>query len=191
MTYLPKLLPVRVYGDEMLRRKADEIESITDEIREFIQDLVHTMYLRDGVGLAAPQAGKSIRVFVMDPLWSREGNEKNPVALINPVIESYAGESENEEGCISIPGIFANVCRPSRIGYSYTDIDGKQHCESAEGFDAIVFQHEFDHLEGVLFTDRISSLAKLKLKRRLKELEKGTVNGENIRTDIFIADEDE
>lgn len=187
----PKLLPVRVYGDDILRRKADVVTDISPEIREFIQDLIHTMYLRDGVGLAAPQAGRSIRVFVMDPLWGREGGEKKPIVLINPSIENPSGESENEEGCISIPGIFASVCRPSRIQYSYTDLEGNRHSASAEGFEAIVIQHEYDHLDGVLFTDHVGSLVKLKLKRRLRELEKSTVNGENIRYDIYATDEEE
>lgn len=181
-----RLLPIRVYGDEILRRKAEAISEVTDELREFIRDLVHTMYERDGVGLAAPQVGHSIRMFVMDPWWGHDSDDPAPRVLINPELISSSGESSSEEGCISIPGIYAEVSRPSSITYAYTDPDGKRHTVDASGFEAIVFQHEFDHLEGVLFTDKISTLSKLKLKRRLKELEQTAVNGENIRTDIYV-----
>lgn len=180
----PIILPVRILGDEVLRQKAVEVGPITDEIRDFAADLAHTMYLRDGVGLAAPQVGKSIRMFAADPWWGREEKPKNPLVLIDPVIETSSGESVNEEGCISIPGIYADVVRPSAITISYTGLDGERYKLELEGFAAIVMQHEYDHLNGVLFIDRISALAKLKLKRRLKELEKSAVDGVNIRTDL-------
>ena len=154
-------------------------------------DLVHTMYLRDGVGLAAPQVGKSLRIFAADPWWGREEREKAPLVLIDPVIEGSSGESVNEEGCISIPGIYADVVRPSAITISYTDLDGRRQKLDLEGFAAIVMQHEFDHLEGVLFTDKISPLAKLKLQRRIKELMKSAVDGVNIRYEVDSDAEEE
>lgn len=180
----PVLLPVRIIGDEILRQKAEPVAEIGPEIREFTRDLVHTMYLRDGVGLAAPQVGKSLRIFAADPWWGREERQKEPLVLINPVIEASSGESVNEEGCISIPGIYADVARPSSITISYTDLDGQRQKLDLEGFAAIVMQHEYDHLDGVLFTDKISPLTKLKLKRRIKDLEKKTVNGVNIRYEV-------
>lgn len=177
----PALLPIHILGDEILRRKLKEVEVIDDEIKDFVQDLIHTMYERDGVGLAANQVGKDLRIFVMDATWTRDHKGKNPRVMINPVIESSSGESANEEGCISIPDIYAEVIRPSSIAYSFTDLDGNRHRESVSGYSAIVFQHEYDHLDGVLFIDKISTLTKLKLKRKLREIEKTTVDGVNIR----------
>jgi len=177
----PQLLPIHILGDEILRRKLQEVKEITDEIRDFAADLIFTMYERDGVGLAANQTGKDLRIFAMDATWTRDHKGKNPRVMINPVIEEFAGESANEEGCISIPDIYAEVTRPSTITYSFTDLEGNRHRETVSGYPAIVFQHEYDHLDGVLFIDKISSLAKLKLKRKLREIEKTAVDGVNIR----------
>jgi len=184
----PVLLPVRVIGDAILRQRAGAVGAITPAVQELAQDMVHTMYLRDGVGLAAPQVGHSLRLVVVDPYWGREGGEKNPLVMIDPAITASSGETVNEEGCISIPGIYADVTRPSAISVTFTGMDGRQRSVDFTGFAAVVVQHELDHLDGVLFVDRISSLAKLKLKRRIRELEKTAVDGVNIRTDIFVAE---
>jgi len=184
----PELLPVRIYGDSILRQKAAPVDLEEPGLPDFLQDLMHTMYERDGVGLAAPQVGVGKRIFVIDPGWSGEEKHRQPRVIINPVVESSSGETVYEEGCISIPGIYARVIRPSTIRVSFTDPQGNRISEELTGYSAIVFQHEYDHLEGVLFTDRISALAKLKLKRRLKELEQTTVDGVNIRADIFRPD---
>ncbi|HRY83408.1 MAG TPA: peptide deformylase [Candidatus Cloacimonadota bacterium] len=177
----PRLLPIRILGDEILRRKLQEVKTFDAELRDFVADLTHTMYERDGVGLAANQVGKDLRIFVMDATWTRDHKGKNPRVMINPVIEESSGESVNEEGCISIPDLYADVTRPSSITYSYYDIEGNKHREMVSGFPAIVFQHEYDHLDGILFIDKINSLTKLKLKRKLREIEKSTVDGVNIR----------
>ncbi|PKN72942.1 MAG: peptide deformylase [Candidatus Cloacimonetes bacterium HGW-Cloacimonetes-3] len=176
----PVLLPVRLYGDEILRTKLKECDVFDPALQAFIPDLVHTMYERDGVGLAANQVGSHFRVFVIDPAWAREDASPNPIVMINPIIESREGEVDNEEGCISLPGIFAYVHRAVRISYSYSDPQGNRLHETAEGFKAVVIQHEYDHLEGIVFTDRIGILAKLKLKRKLNELVARAVNGVNI-----------
>ena len=181
MNKVPQLLPVRLFGDLILGQKLPECDVSAQELQDFIPDMIHTMYLRDGVGLAANQVGSTFRLFVIDPYWSREDAKPNPIVMINPIIETRDGEIEGEEGCISLPGIFAFVHRAARITYSYTDPSGIRHQESAEGFKAVVIQHEFDHLEGVVFTDRIGILAKLKLKRKLNELSALVVNGINIR----------
>lgn len=191
MTRNPELLPVRIYGDEVLRLKAEKISEITPEIRNFIDDLTHTMYERDGIGMAAPQAGKSWRILVIDTDWAKEGGELNPRIMINPEIHETSGETENEEGCLSLPGIHAKVIRPSFIRYSYTDIDGNRIEDSAEGWEAVVIQHEYDHLDGILFTDRVRMLSRLTLRFRLKELENKAVNGENILYDIYNFDLEE
>jgi len=181
---VPQLLPVRVYGDDILRTKAEEITEITPEIRDFIEDLTYTMYERDGIGMAAPQAGKLWQVFVIDTDRSVD-SEPDLRVMINPVIHESSGETENEEGCLSFPGIYANVIRPSHIRYSYTDLDGNRIQSTADGWEAVVIQHEYDHLNGVLFTDRFRILTKLTLRSRLKELESMAVNGENIQHDIY------
>ncbi len=175
-----KLLPIRLYGDEILRNKLPECDPHDPALQAFIPDLIFTMYQRDGVGLAANQVGSTFRVFVIDPGISEEGAEPNPAVMINPLIESREGEINGDEGCISLPGIFAAVNRAKKISYSYTDPEGQRHHETAEGYKAVVIQHEYDHLEGIVFTDRLGTLAKLKVKRRLKELASTTVNGTNI-----------
>jgi peptide deformylase len=175
----PHLLPVRLYGDEILKKKLPECDPHNQALQDFIPDLIYTMYERDGVGLAANQAGSEFRVFVIDPFWSREDTPKEPIVMINPVIESREGEVVGEEGCISLPGIYADVHRSARISYSYTDVNGNRISETAEEFKAVVIQHEFDHLEGIVFTDRISTLARLRLKGKLKELASHTVDGKN------------
>ncbi len=177
----PKLLPIHIYGDSILREKLPECSLDDAKLKDFIRDLSYTMYQRDGVGLAANQVGSRLRMFVIDPEWAREEREPNPIVMINPVIESSDGETENEEGCISLPGIYANVRRPARITISYTTPDGERVTETVEGFKAVVIQHEYDHLEGVLFTDKVSTLAKLKLKRKLNDLAAQAVDGKNVR----------
>lgn len=184
----PIMLPVRIYGDVILRRKAEPIAEITPEIRDFIDDLAHTMYQRDGIGMAAPQAGRSLSVFVVDTEWTDEDSKPHLRVMINPEIHEASGETENEEGCLSLPGIYAKVIRSSRIRYSYTDLEGNRIEETAEGWEAVVIQHEYDHLQGVLFTDRVKMLSKLTLRSRLKELESTAVNGENIHHDIYNPD---
>lgn len=177
----PQLLPIRVIGDDILRRKAQKVEEFGQELLDFAADLTHTMYVRDGVGLAAPQTGSSRRVLVMDPYWSREGRKREPIVMVNPAILESEGLTEPEEGCISLPGIYADVVRPSKVTVSYSDPQGNSHTLTLEGFPAVVFQHEYDHLEGVLFIDRLSTIARLKLRRKVKELESKAVDGVNIR----------
>jgi peptide deformylase len=185
MNKAPALLPVRIYGDKVLRQRAEEITDFDDGLRDFVQDLVHTMYERDGVGLAAPQVGVSKRVFVMDPHWNEDPGEREPLVVINPVLEEPSGSSVNEEGCISVPGVYADVTRPSRIRLRFRSLDNEEQALELDGYAAIVAQHEFDHLNGVLFTDHLGTIAKLKVRHKLKALESTAVNGENIRTDIY------
>ncbi len=175
----PTLLPIRILGDDILRQKAAEVAEIDEEIKDFAQDLTHTMYIRDGVGLAAPQVGRSIRMFVIDP-GRRDDDAKNPIVMINPVIEEPAGESSSDEGCISVPEVFAEVKRHDKIKISYTDLNGKRHTGEVSGFEATVIQHEYDHLDGVLFIDKISALAKLKNSVKIRQILSTAVDGVNI-----------
>jgi peptide deformylase len=180
-----RLLPVRIIGDDILRKKAQPITEFNNELQSFLRDLIFTMYQRDGVGLAANQVGSLQRVFVIDTQWSREDAVPMPIVMINPEIVSGEGEYEMEEGCISLPGVYAKVKRFHRIKYKYTDMEGKQQTGEAEGYDAVVIQHEYDHLNGVLFTDRLSKLSLLKVKRKLKALMSTAKNGVNVRTEIY------
>lgn len=185
----PHLLPVRVYGDVILRIKSLPVKEFDDKLREFARDLTHTMYQRDGVGLAANQVGSTQRVFVIDTCWSREEGEPTPIVMVNPVIHEGEGEYEMEEGCISVPGIYAKVKRYNYIKYSYFDTCGIEHKGEAEGYDAVVIQHEYDHLDGILFVDRLSKLSMLKIKRKLNAIMSTAENGQNIRTEIYKVNE--
>lgn len=179
-----KILPIRIFGDKVLRQKAKTIIEISDDIKDFITDLVETMYVKDGIGLAAPQVGKSLRIFVVDPFWYKEGNEKNPKVFINPEFLEFEGIESMEEGCLSLPNIFENVPRAEKIKMKYTNQEGKTETLEADGMFARAIQHEYDHLEGILFIDKISKFRRLIVKRKLRELEKTTNEaGENFRTD--------
>lgn len=179
---MPKELPIRILGDAILRTKSRNVALDEPYLKDFIQDLTHTMYLRDGVGLAANQVGEALKIFVIDPYWaSEEGAEKNPIVLINPRILSREGEQVYEEGCISLPDIFAKVQRANIIEYEYLDQEGNLHTERAEGYEAVIIQHEYDHLEGVVFTDHLSTLSRLRVLPKLKALESRAVDGVNIR----------
>ncbi|HPF08596.1 MAG TPA: peptide deformylase [Candidatus Cloacimonadota bacterium] len=179
---MAKTLPIRILGDDILRRKLQEVDLKDPSLPEYIENLIHTMYERDGVGLASNQVGEDKRIFVIDPLWAQnEDGERNPIVMLNPDIYEMEGEQVYEEGCISLPDIFANVHRALKIKYRYTTPEGKLIESSAEGYEAVVIQHEYDHLNGIVFTDRIGTLTKLKLHHKLKALEASAVNGVNIR----------
>ena len=177
----PNLLPVRLYGDDLLRKKLPELDFNTEGLQEFIDDLIYTMYKRDGVGLAANQVGSEWRLFVIDPDWANSENDNQiPIVMLNPVIESRSGEIVYEEGCISLPDIFGSVKRSANISYSYTDRYGKRITENAEQTKAVVIQHEYDHLEGILFVDHLGTLARLKIMHQLKRLQARAKDGQNI-----------
>ena len=176
----PKILPVHLYGDEFLRKKLPELELNTPGLQEFIQDFIYTMYARDGVGLAANQVGSLYRMIVIDPDRENKWDKKNPIVMINPVIESREGEVVYEEGCISFPEIFADISRSKRITYSYTDLKGNRQTESAEGLKAVIIQHECDHLDGILFIDHLGTISRLKIMHKLKKLQARAVDGQNI-----------
>jgi peptide deformylase len=177
----PEILPIRIYGDKVLRRKADPVAEITSEIKDFLEDLTLTMYETDGVGLAAPQVGVSKRIFVVDAFWFKEGGKKNPVILINPEFTEFEGMAEAEEGCLSLPDIYEKVTRASKVKIRGLNPAGEMVSYEADGLFARALQHEYDHLDGILFVDKISKLKKIVLKKKLKELESTTdENGVNI-----------
>lgn len=175
------ILPIHTYGLGVLRKEAADIDPHSYEnLGQLIDDMYETMRRSEGVGLAAPQIGKSIRLVVitLDPLKEEYPEyEGFNHAYINPHIVEY-DESETEtmeEGCLSLPGIHEPVKRPTRIRVTYLDEQYQPHDEWVEGYLARVMQHEFDHLDGKVFTDRLSTLRKQMVKSKLLALAKGKV----------------
>ncbi len=160
---------ILIYGHESLRRKAAPVAEIGDEARQLVESLLATMYGAPGIGLAAPQIGVLQRVFVVDPSKMDAAGER--LALINPEILEFAGMSEYEEGCLSVPGIYADVRRPERIQVRYHDPDGRRREREYGGIMARVIQHEYDHLDGKLFVDHLSRMRRALLMKKLRELE--------------------
>jgi peptide deformylase len=180
------ILPVYVYGAPILRRKTDVVETDTAELQKLIDDMIQTMHGADGIGLAAPQVGRSEMVFVVDvsPLADELAAEgiivpDQPMALINPEILYESPETDEfEEGCLSIPDIREMVARTVSIRVRYLDRNLEQKEIEASGLFARVILHEYDHLHGILFTDRISSFRKRLLRRRLREMAAGNVDAD-------------
>lgn len=146
------VLDIRYLGDPVLRRECEPVEELDGEVRALIRDMQETMYAADGVGLAAPQVGVPLRVFVYDIRDSEHASG----ALINPRIEARSGTSRGEEGCLSIPGLSDIVERAERIVITGLDEDGEPVRIEAEGMLSRCLQHEVDHLNGVLFLDHLS-----------------------------------
>lgn len=171
------ILPIVTYDDKILRKKTRPVDTFTDEIVRLIDDMFETMYNSDGVGLAAPQVGEKHRIFVadVDPMVKEENETPpGPVAMINPEIVSESEEEvEMEEGCLSIPGVNAGVVRPERVVVKFRDENFKPQEIEADGWLSRVIQHEFDHLEGVLFLDHISFFKKKLLSSKLREIAEG------------------
>ena len=158
------VLRIRKYGDSILRRKATPIGEITPELRALVVDMIDTMYDEVGIGLAAPQVGISQRLMVVG-----HNDMRGPQAILNPEITERGGEVTAEEGCLSIPGIFAPVTRSEWVKMQATDLDGQPVSLSARGLFARVLQHEMDHLDGVLFIDRLDPMTRDRIKRRIKK----------------------
>ena len=159
------------FPDPRLKKVSEPISEITDEIRELARDMIDVMYDEPGIGLAAPQVGAAVRLFVIDTEWSDEENGKNPAVVINPEISDRAGRITWDEGCLSVPDYNATVERDATITLRGIDLDGKPIEEHAEGLRAVCIQHEVDHLDGILFIDRISRLKRsLYVKKRKKQL---------------------
>lgn len=178
-----KVLPLAYYGDPILRRKADPVE-ISDDIRKLVEEMIETVEVYDGGGLAAPQVHHSIRLFIVcDP----EGEERDKFepgeikVFINPTISSPSAEtSRAPEGCLSIPTISAEVERPNAITIEYTDLEGNTHTERFSGWEARVIQHEYDHIEGVLYIDRIDESERAELEPFLSNLKNRIHRGKEI-----------
>ncbi len=176
------ILPIFAYGQPVLRKEADDISADYPKLNELIANMWETMYHAQGVGLAAPQIGLSIRLFLVDTVQVQdEGKEDLGIkkAFINAeILEEEGKEWAYEEGCLSIPDIRADVSRQAKIKIKYFDENFKEHIEEFEGMNARVIQHEYDHIEGILFTDYLSPLKKRLLKRRLEKIRKGAISAD-------------
>lgn len=178
-------LPIVAYGDPVLRRKTDEIDSQYPDLKGLIEDMFETMYAARGVGLAAPQVGLSIRLFVIDatPFAEDDDDGEGDPSLkdfkkvfINPIIIEESAEKWGfTEGCLSIPDINEEVIRPSRIVLNYLDEEFIEQEIELEGLAARIVQHEYDHIEGKLFVDKLGPLKKTMLKSRLDDISKGMI----------------
>lgn len=168
---------IRIEGDPLLRKRSREVEEINDRILEQIEDLKDTMIDANGLGIAAPQVGILRRIFVID---MREG--EGPVVYINPeIVEFSEEESIDVEGCLSVPDRSGYVKRPSKVTLSYTDINGKRQEIVAEDYFAKAIQHELDHLDGILYIDKLEDLTEEEIQKledeRLKKLEEESEEG--------------
>lgn len=177
------VLPIHVYGDPILRRPADPVEENGPELQQLIENMVETMHAASGIGLAAPQVGRTERLFVVDltPMADEIDEEvpPQPMVFINPTITEESEETtEFEEGCLSIPEIREIVRRPERIRVEYRDRNFTPQVLEADGLLARVIQHELDHLDGILFVDHISAFRRQLLKRRLREMARGEVEAD-------------
>jgi peptide deformylase len=188
------ILPIVVYGDPVLRKKGVDIDKNYEGLQQLITDMFETMHNANGVGLAAPQIGKAIRLFVVDATpfaetdedgeseFSKEELKKmenfKKVFINARILEEEGEEWKFNEGCLSIPKIREDVLRKPEIKIEYYDEDFKKHTETYEGVIARVIQHEYDHIEGILFTDKISPLKRSLISGKLTDISKGKVNAD-------------
>ena len=173
------IYPIVVYGDPVLKKKAQNIEEGSVDVKALSEDMFETMYAASGIGLAAPQIGKSIRMFVVDGTAledEEEDMEGFKKVFVNPEILEETGEEwAFEEGCLSIPNIREEVSRNEKLRIRYFDENWEAHEEEFDGMKARIIQHEYDHIEGILFTDHISPFKKRLLKGKLLNISKGKV----------------
>ena len=183
------ILPIVAYGDPVLRKVADAIDAAYPDLEKLITNMRETMYNASGVGLAAPQIGKAIRLFLIDASpFAEDDNlseEERTVlksfnrVFINPkILEEEGEEWLFNEGCLSIPEVREDVSRQPKITIEYQDEHFTIHTETLEGLAARVFQHEYDHIEGILFTDKLSTLKKRIIKKKLENISKGKISAD-------------
>ncbi|MBN1806408.1 MAG: peptide deformylase [Sedimentisphaerales bacterium] len=154
------------YPAEVLAEKAQRVEEIDEDIRQLVKRMTEMMIEHKGVGFAAPQAGVSLRLFII----SLDGTEQNVKVYINPTITPNGKVGSNEEGCLSVPGVWTKVRRYKKCSVTATDLDGNEFSEEAEGLHARALQHEYDHIEGVTIVNRMTQTARIAHRRQLKKL---------------------
>ncbi len=171
------IYPIVIYGDDVLRKKCEPLAADFPDLKKLIEDMFATLEVSEGVGLAAPQIGKAIRLFIVDCTpWAEEDEScaEYKRAFINAEIYEFSEEKRTyNEGCLSFPGIHADVPRSLRIKMRYLDENMQPHDEEFEGLKAWVIQHEYDHIEGTVFVDRVAPLRRNLLKGKLLNLAKG------------------
>lgn len=177
------IYPIVAYGNPLLKQKAKDIEKESIDVVELSKDMFETMYNAHGVGLAAPQIGLGIRMFIIDaePMGDENENELKGFkkVFINPQIIDERGEEwAFEEGCLSIPGIREEIFRNEELEIKYFDENWQEHQEIYHGIKARIIQHEYDHIEGILFTDYLSGFKKRLLKNKLLNISKGNVSAD-------------
>jgi len=183
------ILPIVAYGDPVLRKVAVDIDADYPDLKNLISNMKETMYNASGVGLAAPQIGKAIRLFFIDasPFAEDEDlTEKdrevlksfNKVFINAQIIKEEGDEWAFNEGCLSIPDVREDVFRQPKITIEYQDEDFKKHTETLDGLAARVFQHEYDHIDGILFTDKLSTLKKRLINKKLEKISKGKIRAD-------------
>ena len=157
------VLSMRRYGDPILRLLAAPVAAVTPEIKTLIADMAETMWRQVGIGLAAPQIGVSLRIFVMDD------GKRGARAIVNPIVTERGGVVKEEEGCLSLPGIFAEVERSKSLRIEGLDGEGQPISFEAQGLQAKIIQHELDHLDGVLFIDRLPPVTRDRIKKKIQK----------------------
>ena len=160
--------PILKYGDTVLHAPAQPVDAITPEVERLIDDMIETMYAAPGIGLAAPQVGAALRIFVVD--LSLGHNAKELIVMINPEFVERDGMQLEDEGCLSVPGFNATVVRPEKAVVKGLDRAGVEHTREGTGLLARAFQHEMDHLEGTLFIDRLRGIKRDLIVRRIRKL---------------------
>jgi peptide deformylase len=159
---------IRIFGDPVLKQRAAEVTDIDGRLAKLANDMITTMYEAPGVGLAAPQVGVQKRMFVYDT-----GDGEGPRVIINPTISEGRGEWEFEEGCLSVPGLHWNIVRPKEVHLTGYDLEGNEISIEADEYLARVFQHELDHLDGVLLLERLDTDTRKQAMKTLREMAMG------------------
>lgn len=176
------ILPIFAYGQPVLKKIAEEIDASYPDLEQLIENMWETMYEADGVGLAAPQIGLPIRLFVVDTIQTKEEEEKEEgiksVFINAEKIAESGPEWAYEEGCLSIPDIRGDVNRPPQLKLRYQDENFQEHVTVFTGINARVIQHEYDHIEGVLFVEHLKPIKKRRIKRKLENIKKGNIDVE-------------
>ena len=162
------ILPILRYGDQVLHGAAAPVTDITPDIERLIDDMIQTMYAAPGIGLAAPQVGVPLRIFVADVSGGHDAEAL--ISLINPELVEVGGTQYEEEGCLSVPGFNATVARPTRAVVKGLGRDGREQVVEATGLLARCFQHEMDHLDGTVFVDHLRGLQKSLIERKIRKL---------------------
>jgi len=167
------IVPINIYSDDVLRQRALPLEGVDGEVEELLGNMFETMYSAPGIGLAAPQVGRSLRLLVLDISCMREYANVKPMVVINPEIVAVKGYRSMEEGCLSLPGLQGDVVRPSSISLKYRDAHFEGQSAEFSGLLARVLQHEIDHLDGRLFVDRLQKKERRKVQKELDALASG------------------